>query len=242
MLFYGTLIYASRNTDIATALFPEHVSLIVVFLFTGAISYFAKIRNSKEILVLAIIGAYLTPFVIGQEDSWKYVLSYNSYLLYFFAVNLAIFVLSRTMFLGDIVLLNGVGLLVGTTLLRTLAYDTPMGDMANFLTSDTLSGVLFMLIVGTFVVATVRTNQNFPEKYSRFIPFGYLVPLIWFSLNISMLQISDIAFVILYALVGIIYLGCWHLLDSKETTATGRAFLYTGGVAALTIGGLKLFS
>ena len=61
LLFYGTLIYSSRTTDLATAMIPEVVTLITATLFTIAVSYFASKRNSKVILILGMLGAYITP-------------------------------------------------------------------------------------------------------------------------------------------------------------------------------------
>jgi hypothetical protein len=72
---------------------PEQASLIVAFLFTTAITYYSSIRQSKVILGLCMAAAYLTPFFIGQIDTWQYAISFNSYLFYFFAVNVSVFLL-----------------------------------------------------------------------------------------------------------------------------------------------------
>lgn len=228
LLFYGTLIYASRTTDVATAIFPEYLSLIVALVFTVSVSYFAKVRSSKAILALALLGAYLTPFVIGQEGEWQYALSYNSYLLYFFSVNLSVYALSRTLFLGDIVPLNSIGLLVGATMLKTLAYPTPVNASENFFAGDGMSGILFVLIVSVYVIALARTNRQFPEAYARFTPFGYILPFFWFIWSVSTLNISTYDFVGMYMFLSAVYLGSWHLLKSQDDQKTGRIFLYVG--------------
>ncbi len=93
LLLYGTLIYGSRTTDTAMAMIPEVATLVTAFLFTFAVAYFSSLRKSKVILALGIIGAYMTPFVIGQNDIWASNISFNAYLLYFAAVNIVIFLL-----------------------------------------------------------------------------------------------------------------------------------------------------
>ncbi len=70
LLLYATLIYGSRTTELATAMIPEVVTLITAVFFTSAVCYFASKRNSKVILILGMLGAYITPFVIGQNDVW----------------------------------------------------------------------------------------------------------------------------------------------------------------------------
>lgn len=93
LLFYGTLIYGSRTTDVAIAAIPEVATLVTAFVFTLAVAYFASYRKSKVILALGILGAYLTPFVIGQNDVWASNISFNAYLVYFASVNIVIFLL-----------------------------------------------------------------------------------------------------------------------------------------------------
>lgn len=40
---------------------------------------------------MGILGAYMTPFFLGQEGVWEYGVSYNSFLLYFLGINIALF-------------------------------------------------------------------------------------------------------------------------------------------------------
>lgn len=96
LLLYATLIFGSRTTELATDfVIPEIVTLYTAVMFTVAISYFASKRNSKVILMLGMIGAYITPFVIGQNDVWVNNVSFNAYLIYFFAVNVSVFLMGR---------------------------------------------------------------------------------------------------------------------------------------------------
>ena len=64
LLLYGTLIYGSRASESVQAIIPEIATLLTAFVFTLAVAFFASLRKSKVILMLGIIGAYLTPFVI----------------------------------------------------------------------------------------------------------------------------------------------------------------------------------
>ena len=236
LLFYGTLIYASRTTDTAAALLPEQASIVVALAFTAVTAYFATERQSKAIFVLSLVGAYLTPFVIGQEASWTYAISYNSYLLYFFAVNLSIFALSRRIWLGDIVPLNALGLLIGITTLHSVAYGTlPAGPGVSFFASDSMTAIIYALIVGTYVVATVLNSSKFPEKYSEFVPFGYLAPLVWFALAMGMLTVPSIETDVLYAILALMYFICWHMLRDEKNQDMGHAFLYAGGIVSISI-------
>lgn len=68
-------------------------TLVTAFIFTVGVAYFASLRKSKVILALGILGAYLTPFILGQNDVWVRDISFNAYLIYFAAVNITIFIL-----------------------------------------------------------------------------------------------------------------------------------------------------
>jgi hypothetical protein len=240
LLFYGTLVYASRTTSAAEAFLPEHVGLVVSLLFTAATAYFASERKSREILVLSLLGAYLMPFVIGQEDTWRYEIAYNVYLLYFFAVNLGIFALSRRLWMGDIVPLNGLGLLIGTTSLHALTRTSETS--AGFFGGDLASGIIYAAIVGVYVSAMILTNDRFPERYRQFFSFGYVVPFLWFALNATMLDLDNGASSGLYAFVAIVYFAGWYLSRAQSEQAVGRAFLYTGAIASFCLAALHLFS
>jgi uncharacterized membrane protein len=44
---------------------PELAALVVTTIVTISTAYFASLRGSKVILAIALLGSYLTPFVIG---------------------------------------------------------------------------------------------------------------------------------------------------------------------------------
>lgn len=92
-----------------SATIPEIGTLIVASLFTLAATYLASIRHSKVILSLVLLGAYLTPFVIGGEWGTS-ALSFNSYLIYFVIANIIVFLLGREIATRDLVPLNMIGL------------------------------------------------------------------------------------------------------------------------------------
>ena len=64
LLFYGTLIYGSRTTDLAVATIPEIASISTSAIATILMAYLASREKSLTILILGIIGAYATPFII----------------------------------------------------------------------------------------------------------------------------------------------------------------------------------
>jgi len=209
-------------------------------LFSLAVAYFASERRSKEILILSLLGAYLTPFVIGQEDTWQYEIAYNVYLLYFFAVNLGIFALSRRLWIGDVVPANAIGLLIGTTSLHVLTQtdDSSIGILG----SDLGSGIISVGILVTYIAAMTLSSSSFPDKFRQFFSFGYIVPLLWFTVNAAMLDIPREGMATLYAGISAAYFGCWYLARANEEHATGRAFLYAGGIVAICLAALGFFS
>ena len=88
------------------ATIPEVATLITAFIFTLGVAYFASLRQSKVILALGMLGAYLTPFILGQNDSWAKDISFNAYLIYFTAVNVVIFFMGREIAIYDLIPLN----------------------------------------------------------------------------------------------------------------------------------------
>jgi hypothetical protein len=74
------------------------------------------------ILALGIIGAYLTPFVIGNGGWDNPGISFNAYLTYFTAVNVTVFLLGKHMAIRDLIPLNMLGLFFGTSTLYHLSY------------------------------------------------------------------------------------------------------------------------
>ncbi len=122
LLLYGTLIYGSRATEMAEAVIPEVATLVSAVFFTILVTYFASMRKSKAILIIGLIGAYLTPFVIGQNDIWASSLSFNAYLIYFAAINMVVFLLGREIVVSDLIPLNLIALFVGSSSIYALVY------------------------------------------------------------------------------------------------------------------------
>lgn len=162
LLLYGTLIYGSRTTDAAQAMIPEAATLVTAFLFTLVVAYFASYRKSKVILALGIFGAYMTPFVIGQNDIWASNISFNTYLIYFAAVNIVIFFLGREIAIHDLIPLNLAGLFFGTYTLYTLIYTDKMGIVS---TDDMLQGTNFTLFLLVVLVVMSIISIAFSARY-----------------------------------------------------------------------------
>lgn len=206
LLLYGTLIYGSRTTELATAVIPEAATLITAFLFTIAIAYFASARKSQVILILGMIGSYITPFVIGQNDSWAQSISFNAYLTYFAAINVVVFFIGREINVRNILPLNNVGLLIGASILYHFSYTGGVSTVAsgNFLTSELFSAILFLVITVFSLWNLLSSSKQFAEKDEGYITFGYIAPVLWFTFNLAKLvTLDDIIRGILYILLAV---------------------------------------
>lgn len=235
LLFYGTLIYGSRTTELATAMIPEMVTLITAVLFTVAVSYFASKRNSKVILILGMLGAYLTPFVIGQHDVWVENVSFNAYLIYFIAVNMAVFFLGREISVRDIIPLNMAGLFIGVSTLWGLASTEHINaiDPANQLSSELFTAVLFLVVTVFSMWSVLLSASLFRERDDGYLSLGYIAPIIWFAFNIYNLDtLSDTAIGILYAVIAGSCFAGWHVLKDENTKYQHNALYAAGLISA----------
>ncbi len=238
LLFYSALIYGSRTAEAATALIPEQATLIVALLFTGWIAYFASMRKSHVILALGMLAAYVTPFFIGQVDSWQYAISFNSYLLYFFAVNVMIYFLGKEISLHRLIPVNGLGLLVGST---TIHYLTTSSSTDSFFSGSIFSAILFLGIVSFYVTAIVRSSNSFSDTENKFLFLGYLSPLVWFALNLSRLGIDNVVLkTSFYAVLVAVYFGWWYYLRAL-VSRNNHISLYIGGMLAIVFGVFTAF-
>lgn len=193
LLLYGTLIYGSRTTDLAAATIPETATLVTAFLFTIAIAYFASERKSQVILVLGMIGSYLTPFVIGTNDSWAQNISFNAYLTYFTAINAVVFFIGREINVRNILPLNNVGLLIGASMLYHLSYTDGVSKVvsSSFLSGEVFSAILFLVITIFSLWNLLLSSKLFTEKDEGYITLGYIAPVLWFTFNIAKLMTLD---------------------------------------------------
>lgn len=234
LLLYSTLIYGSRTTDLATAAIPEVATLVTAFIFTLAVSYFSLIRSSKAILILGMIGAYITPFVIGQNGAWVQNISFNAYLMYFLAINVAVYLLGREISVRNIIPLNIAGLFIGTSTLYHLSYSDGISKIVvdNFLTGEIFSAILFFVLVVFSIWSILLSAKKFEESDDGYLALGYLAPMSWFIFSIGRLtSLSDIFLGVLFALLaGVCFLG-WHALDGEKTRFQHTA-LYAAGILA----------
>ena len=235
LLFYGTLIYGSRTTDLATkAAIPEVATLVTAFLFTLAVAYFSSIRKSIVILVLSMIGAYITPFVIGQNDVWVQNISFNAYLTYFAAINIVIYFLGKKISVRNIIPLNIAGLFIGTSTLYHLSYANGISKIVanNVLTGEIFSAILFFVLVVFSIWSISSSAKQFEEEYDGYLALGYLAPMIWFILNVTRLTtLTDIFRGILFALLSATCFYAWNVLANDKTRLQHSA-LYAAGLLA----------
>lgn len=233
LLLYATLIFGSRTTELATDfVIPEIVTLYTAVMFTVAISYFASKRNSKVILMLGMIGAYITPFVIGQNDVWVNNVSFNAYLIYFFAVNVSVFLMGREISVRDIIPLNIIGLFIGVSTLWGLAASEGINATRadNFFTSELVTAILFLALVVFSIWSILLSAKRFSEKDDGYLSLGYLAPIIWFAYNVGNLDsVNDVTVGILYAVIAISCFVGWHVLLGTQTRFQHTA-LYAAGL------------
>jgi hypothetical protein len=244
LLLYGTLIYGSRTTELATvAMIPEAATLFTAVLFTIAVSYFASRRKSKVILMLGMIGAYITPFVIGQNDVWVGNISFNAYLIYFLAVNLSVFLIGRELSVRDIIPLNIAGLFIGVSTLWGLASRDGINavEASNFLTGEVFTGILFVVLVIFSIWSILLSAQKFNENDDGYLSLGYIAPVIWFAFNISNLDtLTDVSVGIFYALIAAACFIGWHVLLRAKSRFQHTA-LYTSGLISTFLAVVAFF-
>lgn len=240
LLFYGTLIYGSRNIG-HNAVIPELAALVVSSVVTISTAYFASLRKSKVILAIALLGSYLTPFVIGWEWGTS-ALWFNSYLVYFLIANISIFLLGKEIALKDLIPLNMLGLFFGTSSLYYFGFGNITSTWYGIISDGTISALIF-LILAAFCVYTIAINaKNFNIREESYLTVSYLIPLIWFIINISLMTRTEIGewwTTIFYAILGIIYFWAWNYVRSLETNYQ-HVSLYVGGLVSLVFGVINL--
>jgi hypothetical protein len=243
LLLYATLIYGSRTTELATAVFPEVATLVTAFFFTLAIAYFSSLRKSKVILALWMLGAYLTPFFIWQNDTWVQNISFNAYLVYFTAVNIVVFFLGKEVAVQDLVPLNILGLFFGTSVLYHLSYyENIQAVGGSFFTGEYFSAVLFVILTIFAIVSLAYSSRYFLQKNEPYITVGYLLPLFWFFINIERLPDLDNIFVTgLYILLIIAYFAAWYSIRELPSTRYQHLALYTGWTISAVLAVIALF-
>ncbi len=237
LLLYGTLMYGSRATETASAVIPELATLVTAILFTSSVAYFASKRSSKVILMLGMIGAYITPFVIGQEDVWVQNVSFNAYLIYFLAVNVAIFLMGREISVREVIPTNIVGMFVGVSTLWGLAASTGIDAVSpnDFFTSEIVTGVIFMILVVVTLWSVLLSAKRFKESDDGYLSLGYIAPVIWFFFNVSNLEsLSDLTVAVLYAIISVSCFIGWHVLLRSQTRFQHTA-LYAAGLLSAVI-------
>ena len=243
LMLYATLIYGSRATELVNAIIPEMATLVTATLFTITVSYFASKRNSKVILILGMIGAYITPFVIGQNAVWVHNISFNAYLIYFFAINVSVFLIGREISVRDIIPLNIIGLFIGISTLWNLSSSDGINTIhaENFFTSELFTAVLFLILVIFSIWSILLSAKRFSEKDDGYLSLGYIAPLIWFIFNIESLKsLSDINVGILYTLIAVSCFVGWHVLLGTKTRFQHTA-LYAAGLLSTVIAFFTFF-
>lgn len=246
LMLYLTLIYGSRfETGSTQASIPETWALVIATLFTLGVAFFSYVKQSQYILLVGILGGYLTPFFIGESGGFKqfmadtgifhYELPLTAFLIYFAAINMAIFLVASHFFLRGIGLLNSLGLFIGTLSLSFFMGGQFPGNAANI--------AAFMMVVVTLHIGSMCVNaKNFEKETDPYLLAGYLLPLAWFvtSMNSFLDTYLDVR-VLAELLLGCaaIYFGGWHYIRRTLNQARHTA-LYVGGIISVILAVSKL--
>lgn len=242
LLLYATLLYGSRTTDIAEAVIPEVATLATAFIFTLGVAYFASLRKSKVILILGILGAYLTPFILGQNDSWVQNISFNAFLIYFAAVNVVIFLLGREIAIYDLIPLNLAWLFFGSYTLHSLSYSWLTQVGPGFFSGETFTVILLSILVIMSIASIAISSRYFTDKKEQVIlAFGYLLPLAWFLLHIEELSVSSMVRVVVFLVISLVYFIAWYILRPLAGSRYQHIAVYAGWLISMVYAILALF-
>ena len=238
LLLYGTLIYWSRTTDLANAVIPEIATLVTCVIFTVAIAYFASLRKSKVILIISMIWAYITPFVIWQSWEWAQNISFNAYLTYFATTNIAVFLVWRELSIRNIIPLNMLWLFIGTSILYKLSYSKWITDITNngFFTSEIFSAILFLFLWIFTTWSIIISSKKFEEKDEGYLTLWYIATILWFIFNLWLLSTisnNNIETVFFVLFSWSCFYG-WYFLRTIETRFQHTS-LYAGWILLLIL-------
>lgn len=246
LMLYVSLIFGSRfDATEHQAIIPEVWALIIATLFTLGVAFFSYTRHSSYVLLIGILGGYLTPFFIGQtgqfnefikeEGVFQYDLPFTAFLIYFLAINVAILLTANKFFLKGIGLLNTLGLFIGTSSLSYFLggqFQNNAGELALF----------SITIFGLHIAAMSVNARKFEKATDPYLIAGYLLPLVWYSgmLNVFIepyLQRSVVAGLLFGS--ALIYFAGWHYLR-QVTDRHQHTALYLGGILCLVMAIIKL--
>jgi hypothetical protein len=246
LMLYLSLIFGSRfQTESVQVLIPETWALIIATLFTMGVAFFSYTRHSQYILLVGILGGYLTPFFIGETGSFKqfiddksvfhYDLPLPAFLIYFAAINIAILIVSSRFFLRGIGLLNSLGLFIGTL---SLAF-----FMGGEFPDNAYNIAAFMILVVALHIGSMCINaKKFVKETDPYLLIGYLLPLAWFVLSMNSFLDKYIDGSMLAGLLlacSAIYFGGWHFLR-KILNQDKHLALYLGGIIGIVLAITKL--
>ncbi len=189
-----------------------------------------------------MLGAYLTPFILGQNDSWAHELSFNAYLTYFAAVNIVIFLMGREIAIYDLIPLNLFGLFFGTYTLQALSYsDTRITN--SFFTGEVFTVILLVILVAMCIASIAVSARYFLEKKQEvLLSFGYLIPLAWFLIHMETLSTLLITTrVTAFLIITSIYFLAWYILRPLASSRYQHVAAYVGGLIALIFAIIALF-
>lgn len=228
LLLFWTLIYWSKTTDASSLLIPEMQSLIISFIFTIVISFISKNRNNSELIFLwSLLWAYLTPFFIWLNESWISSGSFNSYLIYFWAISVFMFQMAKSIDMNKYIIPNFIWILVWTTTLSVL-YNAE--NNINFVSSIIFTQILFAIIAISSIWSIIFSSKEYKNiNKSKYIWAWYILAVLFAIFNIYVLwQNQDhILWWILLLLLWISNFVWWYIIkNEKEIDKIEHVWLY----------------
>jgi hypothetical protein len=106
--------------------------------------------------------------------------------------NISIFLLGKEIALRDLIPLNMLGLFFGTSSVYYFGFENSTSSWYGIISDATISAFLLLLLAG-FSIYTIAINaKKFNTKEEGYLTVSYLMPLIWFMINISLITKVEI--------------------------------------------------
>jgi hypothetical protein len=246
LIIYSALIYGSRfGVTQDQPIISELPTLLIAVAFSAGLAYYSYTRKSNYLLILGMIGGYLTPFLLGESgEFFEYVqgdngqevvftshsLPFIAYLIYFCAVNAAYFLVANKRFLKGLGLVNSLALFVSTVVLAEFTTE-------NFSDNTLAISVASLVIVALHLSGMAINARKFEKEEDPYLLAGYLLPFVWFIVIVKSFlvgELTDIQSALMFALVSVFYFSAWYYL--KSVTHSNRNFaLYIGGILSLVL-------
>lgn len=139
--------------------------------------------------------------------------------------------MGREINVRNILPLNNVGLLIGASTLYHLSYIDGISKVGDsFLSGETFSAILFLIITIFSLWNLLFSSKLFAEKDEGYITLGYIAPVLWFTFNLAKLTtLDDMTRGVLYIMLAVACFLGWNILREMKTRFQHTA-LYAAGI------------